>query len=175
MPCHLNKLKRPGEGLSPKPGAAKMWCLLRFLPLMVSDLIEVDNKYWKLFVLFQEIADIIFSPVIYESTLLHFEELYADFLSRFKSLFPSVNIKPKYHFLIHFRSMVRKNGPPKTYRVFNYERMNGAIKIPSRVMNNFKNPAKTLAYRRQSTALHYLLENEFHQQSVTYGAISQLT
>ena len=39
-------------------------------------------------------------------------------------------------------------------------------------MNNFKNPAKTLAYRRQSTALHHLLENEFHQQSVTYGAIS---
>jgi hypothetical protein len=53
--------------------------------------------------------------------------------------------------------------------------MNGAIKIPSRVMNNFKNSAKTLAHRRQSTALHHLLENEFHQQSVTYGAISQLT
>ena len=172
MPCHLNKFKRPGEGLSPKPGAAKMWCLLRFLPLMLSDLIEVDNKYWKLFVLFQEIADIIFSPVIYESTLLHFEELYADFLSRFKALFPRVNIKPKYHFLVHFRTMVRNNGPPKTYWVFNYERMNGAIKIPSRVMNNFKNPAKTLAYRRQSTALHHLLENKFHQQSVTYGAIS---
>jgi hypothetical protein len=51
MPCHLNKFKRPGEGLSPKPGAAKMWCLLRFLPLMLSDLIEVDNKYWKLFAL----------------------------------------------------------------------------------------------------------------------------
>jgi hypothetical protein len=50
--------------------------------------------------------------------------------------------------------------------------MNGAVKIRSRVMNNFKNPAKTLAYRRQSTALHHLLENEFHQQSVTNGAIS---
>jgi hypothetical protein len=106
---------------------------------------------------------------------LHFEELYADFLSRFKALFPSVSIKQKYHFLAHFQSMVRKNGPPKTYWVFNYERMNGAIKIPSRVMNNFKNSAKTLAHRRQSTALHHLLENEFHQQSVTYGAISQLT
>ncbi len=38
-------------------------------------------------------------------------------------------------------------------------------------MNNFKNPAKTLAYRRQSTALHHLIHNDFQSLSVTYGAI----
>jgi hypothetical protein len=165
-------LKRPGEGLSPKPGATETWCFLRFLPLVFSDLIEVDNNYWKLFILFQEIIDIIFSSGIYESTLLQFEDIYAEFLSRFKALFPNVNIKPKYHFLIHFQTVVRKNGPPKAYWIFNYKRLNGSIKIPSRVMNNFKNPAKTLVYRRQSTALHHLLHNDFQSLSFTYGAIN---
>ena len=40
----------------------------------------------------------------------------------------------------------------------NYERLNGNIKAPSHIINNFRNPQLTLAFRRQSNTLFYLPE-----------------
>jgi len=42
--------------------AAQMWCMLRFLPLLIGDLIPHGNKYWELLLLLLSCMEIIFSP-----------------------------------------------------------------------------------------------------------------
>ncbi len=170
-PCQINKIHQPGKGFSPKLGAAEMWSLFRFLPLIISDCVNPVNPHWKLFISFQEIVDMVFAPELHESNLSLFEILYAEFLTSFKKIYPEVNIRPKFHFLVHFSSIVRKNGPMRLYWAMNYERLNGSIKIPSRVMNNFKNPALTLARRRQYVSLQSLMGG-FVSESLDYGRSS---
>jgi hypothetical protein len=38
----------------------------------------------------------------------------------------------------------------------NFERLNGAVKVPVNAMKNFKNPLFTKAYKRQCAALSLL-------------------
>ncbi len=49
-----------------------------------------------------------------------------------------------------------------------YERLNGALKVPSHIMKNFQNPLATLSYRRQCAALHLLLEGRNNRDFVSY-------
>lgn len=62
--------------------------------------------------------------------------------------------------MVHADSIWRKNGPMKTFWTMGFERLNGVIKRPSHIMNNFRNPQKTLAYRYQCHSLSEILEEE---------------
>ena len=52
------------------------------------------------------------------------------------------------HFIIHLPTIVRKNGHMRSFWTMNYERLNGKIKASSHIINNFRNPQLTLAFRR---------------------------
>jgi hypothetical protein len=43
----------------------------------------------------------------------------------------------------------------------NYERLNGKMKVPSHVINNFRNPQLTLAFRRQCDVLSKKFDENF--------------
>lgn len=90
----------------------------------------------------------------------------ANFSSSTKKLFPNIPVKPKMHFLIHLPRIIRKIGPPRHYWTMGYERLNGVIKKPSHIMNNFVNPPKTLAYRQQCASLDNLLKKKLTSSSV---------
>ncbi len=159
-PCMLNKFLEPDNGISPKQSAAQQMVLCRYTPYILLRLVknEACFKYIDLLVMLQKITDLVFAPQLTETLLYTLTELISDFISLFKNLYPNSPIRPKLHFLVHYPSIIRKNGPPRTFWCMNYERMNGAVKIPSHVMKNFKDPQKTLAYRRQYAALNSRLE-----------------
>ena len=70
----------------------------------------------------QEITDIVMAPKITDAMLTQFDLLYFEFLNLFQSLYPNQSIRPKMHFLVHFSTIVRKNGPMRNYWAMNYER-----------------------------------------------------
>ena len=110
------------------------------MPLILSEFIGASNKHWELLLLGEEVVDLILPFTISDDTLDYFSETYFNFLTLFKKLYPSVPIKPKLHFLVHFASMVRKNGPPRVYWTMAYERLNGKIKQPCHSMRNYRDP-----------------------------------
>ena len=75
---------------------------------MLCDYVGVKNFNWKLFLLLQEIVDIIMTPLLDDSTLSYFEQIFANLLTDFKALYPQINICAKAHFSVHFSSIVRK-------------------------------------------------------------------
>ena len=160
--------------LIPSLKAAESWCLFIYLPLILSKLVYKRNKHWQLLLMLQEITDIVMAPKITDAMLTQFDLLDFIFLNLFQSLYPNQSIRPKMHFLVHFSTIARKNGPMRNYWAMNYERLNGAIKKPAHTMNNFKDPIKTLAFKRQSAMLHAQLSKKTLRDAVEIGAISKI-
>lgn len=157
---NIDKKNKPGSikddgkhGISFKMSAAQLWAFMRYFPSSCSHRIPQENEYWNLIILLSEIIDIVMAPKLRDSTLLYFEYLYVSFLEKFKRLYPTASVRPKMHFLIHLPTIVRKNGPMRTFWAMNYERLNGKIKAPAHIMQNYRNPQYTLAYRRQCAVI----------------------
>lgn len=95
-----------------KLNAARVWCLLRLLPLMIGEKVPENNvPVWDLLLLLREIVDIVLAPVINMSYVSYLCEIIYDHHALFKSLFPNVPLKPKHHFLVHYPNLILEFGP----------------------------------------------------------------
>lgn len=74
---------------------------LKLFPFIVGPLIDVKDSYYLFVIKLMEITSLIFAPVITETgiNILHFK--IAKHLSEFKELFPTSNLLPKHHYLVH--------------------------------------------------------------------------
>ena len=80
--------------------ASQMWCLARFLPLMIGDLIPTDDDHWENYLDMLQIVDYIFAPTTTAKRIAHLEVLIEDFLTEFSQLYDRPLI-PKMHYLVH--------------------------------------------------------------------------
>ena len=85
-----------------------MWCLGRYLPLLIGDLVPEDDEHWANLLNLCQIVDYIFSPKCTIGILDHLDHLIQLFLSQFVSLYPDETITPKMHYLIHYPSCIRR-------------------------------------------------------------------
>lgn len=79
-----------------------MWCLGRYLPLLIGDLVPDDDEHWENFLRLLVIVDYIMAPVCTEETVAHLGHQIELFLTEFKRLYPGSNLTPKMHYLIHY-------------------------------------------------------------------------
>ena len=78
-----------------------MWCLGRFLPLLIGDLLDEDDDYWEHFLLHAQIIDEVFAPSTSTERIGYLNLLIPDFLHDFKILYPHASFTPKMHYLLH--------------------------------------------------------------------------
>ena len=57
----------------------------------------------------------------------------------------------------------------------NFERMNGSVKIPAHIMQNFRDLQQTLAYMRQCAALNSFLDGKHNRDFVSVTRTSVAT
>jgi len=93
--------------------AAQSWCLTRFLPLIIGDLIveAQDERVWQILLLLLNLMDIIFAPIISIGMAHHLRDLIIEHHEALKKCFPLQRLLPKHHFLIHYPNIIRKMGP----------------------------------------------------------------
>jgi hypothetical protein len=85
-----------------------MWCLGRYLPLLIGSFIPEQDEKWVLYIQLLEIVDIVFSPVINAQFAAYLQELINDHHENFVRLYPHASVIPKMHYLIHYpRTMLR--------------------------------------------------------------------
>ena len=82
--------------------ATEMWCLGRFLPLIVGDLVADDSAHWSHFLQLLTIMEYIFAPVTSSDNMNYVEILIEDFLLTWQELYPLRTLTPKMHYLLHF-------------------------------------------------------------------------
>ena len=71
------------------PIASQMWCLGRFLPLIIGDLVDVNDESWNNYLLHLEIMNEVFAPVYSLDRIPYLKMAIEDFLHDFKSVYPN--------------------------------------------------------------------------------------
>lgn len=145
----------------------KLKTLFKYLPFLLGQFIPVGDKHRAIFIQLQTLVDIAYVPSLTGVMLDYFEEMYEDHMFLYTKLYPEIPIKPQKYFLVHFKIIVKENGPLRNLFCLKYEWRNGFFKRLSHVICNFKNISKTLTTRNQYTTLaHAILgdniRNEFN-------------
>ena len=87
-----------------------MWAFSRLLPFVISHLITEDNEFWLNFLCLLDIINILFTTCISKETCAYLESLITDHHIGFWQLYPSVNVIPKMHGMIHIPSFILEWG-----------------------------------------------------------------
>lgn len=88
--------------------ASQMWCLGRFLPMIVGSHIPAQDEKWNLFLTLLEITDIIFADAITVNKASYLQDLLEYHHTQFVQLYPNASVIPKMHYILHYpRTMLR--------------------------------------------------------------------
>ena len=83
-----------------------MWCLSRYLPLLIGDLVPEDDNDWLNFLHLLDIVDYILAPVCSEEVVAYLEHLIETFLLEFKASYPHCSITPRMHYLVCYPQLI---------------------------------------------------------------------
>ena len=109
--------------------ASEMRNFLHFLPLMIGHKIreEDDKKKWSVILQLIEISEISMQSVISREDLEKLDKLIKSYLSN-RSKQYNQPMKPKHHFLLHYKACIDHSGPIRNLMCFSYEQMNRIVK-----------------------------------------------
>ncbi|XP_066595409.1 uncharacterized protein [Prorops nasuta] len=153
--------------------ASEMLCLVRFLGLIIGDLVPLNNRAWKLWVLLREIICLILSPVISKETCILLQNIIREHHELYLKLF-SDKLKPKHHFLLHYPNVIRKYGPVKYISSFRFEAKHKNFKNGCCMVTSRKNPPHTISLNHQLQLNYRFLLNEGFSDRLHIGTSCEL-
>ena len=133
-----------------RQSASQTWTLLRYIPLLVGDLIPADSVEWQLITELCDIVENLFSLRFCEGDLVFLDQKISAWLHALKVVHPEFRIKPKFHYMIHYVSQIRRHGPLRNCWTLRYESKYGFLKGLIKESKNFRNIAKTIASKHQT-------------------------
>jgi hypothetical protein len=157
------QLYSPEEGCRIKPSmkAVQCWALIKYLPIIVGDLVPDNDQHWLFLLDLCHLVDLVFAPMFTEGMIDYLRYIIADHLEQMKMLYGSVTtLKPKHHLMVHFPTIIKQCGPLVGMSCMRYELKNAFFKRCAHSMYNFRNVCKTLAYRHQQYSLYAKLSCE---------------
>ncbi|PIK45680.1 hypothetical protein BSL78_17458 [Apostichopus japonicus] len=159
-PCCLSEKQLQNPDGATGQSAGQMWALLRHIPLIIGDLVNEDNIYWELLLMLLQCMDFIFAPcVTFEDTIV-LKNLLKDHHELYLTLFPDRHLKPKHHFMLHYPEAIRRIGPVINFWCMRFEGKHFFFKRFASIINNFKNPLKSMAVKHQMNLCHRLLSGK---------------
>ena len=88
--------------------AAQMWCLGPLLPVMIGDMIPVDDEHWQNFLDMMTIVDYVFAPAVTPDIAAFLHDKIRDHHDRFCRLYPGSSFIPKLHYMLHIPEWILK-------------------------------------------------------------------
>ncbi|XP_025190996.1 uncharacterized protein LOC112591406, partial [Melanaphis sacchari] len=131
-----------------KQSASEMLILVRYFGLIIGDLIPIEEPVWVLYITLRKVLDIMLSPALEEESIYLLKTLVAE-LNELYLKYSKNCLKPKFHFLVHYPSMIQKFGPVSHIWTMRYEAKHRILKICARSSFNRRNLCLTLAIKHQ--------------------------
>ena len=139
----LNSKKLTGQ-------AAENWSIVRLFPLLIDGLIlNTKDKIWKLYLTLKEIVELVCSYRLSHSQIFYLDVLCKCYVDRRKKHFPSIDLRPKHHYLLHYGELIIKFGPLIHLWTMRLESKHSYFKQCGRRIKNFKNVSGTLTEKHQ--------------------------
>lgn len=124
--------------------AREMMTFIYYFPLMVGDLVPEDDNVWLFFLIFLEIIQNLLSSQMSDGSIFHLQQMIEKHNSEYALLFND-NLKPKFHLLIHYPTVIKYSGPPKHFWCFRYEAKHKEMKSYAHAITSRKNITLSLA------------------------------
>jgi hypothetical protein len=138
---------KPGkvsEGKTVGGHAVQNWCLLRLLPVMIHDTFDVLDEVWQLLLL-REITELICAPRISVIQICYLNRLILLYIEDRLRLFPTVPLRPKHHYLLHYPGLIMNFGPLIRVWTARMESKHTVFKRYACSAKNFINITKSLS------------------------------
>ena len=92
-----------------------MWLLASYLPLMIGDLIPLNDEKWECFLLLLDILQICTAKVLTSAHAGILEALVDHHHTLFTQCYPHLSIAAKMHYMVHFpQQLIRLNSHERT-------------------------------------------------------------
>lgn len=131
-----------------KQTAEQARIFLKNLPFVLMRFIPIEDLYYQLLLQITLIVQICFSPVTSVTRIHELQDVIELHLRSFKDLFPTVNITPKMHYMIHIPDQMLRLGPLVRHSCMRFEARHRYFKDIA-PLQNFKNICLSLAERYQ--------------------------
>ena len=142
-----------------KGSASQMLNLFRVFSLAVGPKVPDCDEYWQLYLLFNEICDMIFAPVLEFTCLTTLQRRIEKHHRLWARLYPGVAVY-KWHALLHLVRAMLKLGPARHFRTTRYEAFHLFFKRMAQKLKNFRNITKLLSERfEKRRAMEYSEED----------------
>lgn len=132
-----------------KQTAAQIWCLARFLPLIIGDKVNRGNVAWETFLLMRDMIFFVCSPEIDKGEVLLMKDIIEDFHESYRQNYPNDSVKPKFHYTLHYPMETLKFGPLVHLQTIRFEGKHNYFKELVYRTKNKMNICKSLALRHQ--------------------------
>jgi hypothetical protein len=88
--------------------AHEIWQLYHIIPFLIGDCVPKSDPHLACYLLLQEISSILCTDIITEDLPPYLRVLIQEYLSSLKTLYPTVNLPPKAHYLVHCPSYLKR-------------------------------------------------------------------
>lgn len=162
-PIKLSELKNNHFRMT----AREMLTFTLLLPLMIQDLVPRADKVWKFLLCLIDILDIVLMPTISEIDITILKSLIRLHNEQYQEIF-NEHLKPKYHFLIHYPTIIRNSGPLKHLWSMRFEAKHKIFKNFANNTSSRKNLPLTLSIKYSMQFSHFVLENNLLKNKIFY-------
>nr|XP_023028858.1 uncharacterized protein LOC111517034 [Leptinotarsa decemlineata] len=115
--------------------SSEMMCLVLNLRLIVGDLVPENNEVWGYYLLLLEITEIVIASSISSPTIELLKSLIEQHNHLYVHLFKD-NLKPKFHFLLHYPRIISKVGPLCNIQTIRFEAKHKELKTTAYVTSS---------------------------------------
>lgn len=139
--------------------ASEMMSFVKYLPLMIADLIPVDEDVWDFFLCTLKILEIVAKYEVDQDDIVLLKNSVKQH-HRFYVNFFNDTLKPKHHFLVHYASFINQVGPLRRVWCMNFEGKNRIHKLYSGSITSRKNLPLSLCRKEQLKLSYRSLKKE---------------
>lgn len=144
-----------------KTSSSEMMTLVRYLSVMVGEMVPRDDPVWQLYLYLREMTDFLLKTSIIRGSHWYLKSLIESFNACFLDLTGS-HLRPKFHFLTHYPTIINRSGPPIQYWSMRFEAFHRISKTVARSSANRMNICLTIATKHQLKLNNLFLENKIN-------------
>uniref|UniRef100_A0A1Y1MPJ3 C2H2-type domain-containing protein n=1 Tax=Photinus pyralis TaxID=7054 RepID=A0A1Y1MPJ3_PHOPY len=156
-----------GSTVRIKTTAAEMLTLVRYFSLMFGNYVTKENDVWCLFLCLRELLDRLLNSRVYSDTVEIISHLVATLNEQYCEL-SKLKLKPKFHFLLHYQTLMERYGPLQQLWTMRFEARHRLLKITARATSSRVNICKTLSIKNQ-LIMNSVLQGNIPASSLVFG------
>lgn len=136
--------------------------LIRYLGVLIGHLVPEGHVVWSLYQVLHQLVSLVMDPYADKNSAECLRIAVEELNNLYLELTPAtVDLKPKFHFLVHYASVLKRFGPLCRLSSMRFEGKHRVFKTASNVNSNRINLTLTLAKKHQLMLNKLLVTNKF--------------